>query len=66
MEILNSAKTVIVVTPISGYNNHLVRTGNIQENKSLIHAVLTAYSKDYFFIIYLILKFSLFSIFHQF
>lgn len=48
MEILDSGKTVIFVTPISGYNNHLVRTGNIQEDKSLVHAILTAYSKDYF------------------
>ena len=47
MENLDSGKTVIFVTPISGYNNHLVRTGNIQEDKSLVHAILTAYSKDY-------------------
>jgi hypothetical protein len=48
MENLDSGKTVIFATPISGYNNHLVRTGNIQEDKSLVHAILTAYSKDYF------------------
>lgn len=48
MENLDSGKTVIFVTPISGYNSHLVRTGNIQEDKSLIHAILIAYSKDYF------------------
>lgn len=48
MENLDSGKNVIFVTPISGYNNNLVRTGNIQEYKSLVHAILTAYSKDYF------------------
>ena len=49
IEILDSGKTVIFTTPLSGYDNYLVRTGIIQENNSLIHAVLTAYSKDYFY-----------------
>ena len=49
IEILDSGKTVIFTTPLSGYDNYLVRTGNIQQNNSLIHAVLTAYSKDYFY-----------------
>lgn len=49
MENLDFGKTVIFVTPISTHNNHLVRSGNIQEDKSLIHAILLAYSKDYFY-----------------
>ena len=49
IEILDSGKTVIFTTPLSGYDNYLVRTGIIQQNNTLIHAVLTAYSKDYFY-----------------
>jgi len=49
LEILDTGKTVIFTTPLSGYDNYLVRTGIIQENNSFIHSVLTAYSKEYFY-----------------
>lgn len=49
LEILDTGKTVVFTTPISGYDNYLVRTGIIQENNSFIHSVLTAYSKEYFY-----------------
>ena len=49
LEILEPGKTVVITSPLSGYDNYLVRTGIIQENNSFLHAVLTAYSKDYFY-----------------
>jgi hypothetical protein len=49
LEILDTGKTVVFTSPLSGYDNYLVRTGIIQENNSFIHSVLTAYSKEYFY-----------------
>lgn len=49
LEILDTGKTVVFTSPFSGYDNYLVRTGIIQEKYSFIHSVLTAYSKEYFY-----------------
>ena len=49
LEILDTGKTVVFTSPLSGYDNYLVRTGIIQENNPFIHSVLTAYSKEYFY-----------------
>ena len=49
LEILDTGKTVIFTSPLSGYDNYLVRTGVIQENDSFLHSLLTGYSKDYFY-----------------
>ena len=49
LEILDTGKTVVFTTPLSGYDNYLVRTGIIKENNSFIHSIMTAYSKEYFY-----------------
>ena len=50
LEILDTGKTVVFTTPLSGYDNYLVRTGTIQESgDAFIHSILTAYSKEYFY-----------------
>ena len=49
LEILDIGKTVVFTTPLSGHDNYLVRTGIIQENVPFIHSIMTAYSKEYFY-----------------
>ena len=50
IQIIEPGKTVIFISPLSGYDNYLVRTGVLNENNnSFLHSILTAYSKDYFY-----------------
>lgn len=50
LNVLEVNKTVVFTTPISEKNKCLVRTGTINnDSSSLLHSVLLAYSKDYFY-----------------
>lgn len=50
LKLLEPNKTVTFKTPISDYNTCFVRTGVINDDgNSFLHAILTSYSKDYFY-----------------
>ena len=44
IQIIEPGKTVIFISPLSGYDNYLVRTGVLNENNnSFLHSILNAY-----------------------
>lgn len=49
LENIEPNKTVVFTTPIGDQKSVLVRTGSIYDENSILHAILTSYSKDYFY-----------------